>query len=350
MINVTSDPGHGGLDRYNRGPNGYVEADGNLKKSIYLKEELEATGQFNVSLTRDCDKTLSLKERAMIAVNNKADMFISQHDDAAGSSARGVTVFHSVDIPSDKALAEKFASEIASAMGTVNRGAKSKESTIHKGEDYYGVIDYAQDNGIPHVFIIESGFHTNPEDEAILLNDDNIRKIAKAQAKVICEFYNVQYLIKPVEEAPQVVPVSAYLDYHPNAYIVKDYLYGRKEDGSIEQGRRVDIGDKIEVLDISHSKQLTLVLYPTPSGVRKTYVTNCDCIQFLNPYNAVASVKANIRQTSGGTVIGSIGRNEKVTVLSVQGNWTNVAYDTSKGKHTKSGWVESKNIKIVRSV
>jgi hypothetical protein len=256
----------------------------------------------------------------------------------------------------DKSLAEKFASEIASAMGTVNRGAKSRESTIHKGEDYYGVIDYSQDNGIPHVFIIESGFHTNPEDEAILLNDDNLRKIAKAQAKVICEFYGIEYPAQPKEQdiaqpvaqpAPTQTPAPQPA-INTNAVVVNDWLYGRDANGNIEQGRRVDIGDKIEVLDISHSKQLALVKYPTPSGLRQTYVTDGTCIKYLNEYNGqVIASKLNVRLTAGGKIIGSLAKNEKVTILGEQGDWMNVAYATDKGPHTKSGWVSATYIKRV---
>jgi N-acetylmuramoyl-L-alanine amidase len=197
MINLTADPGHGGKDRSNRGPNGYIEADGVLQICQYLREELLSINAFNVKLTREKDMTLSLKERANIALKFKSNMIISNHTDAGPAEAGGTTVFCSVDLPGDKIIAERFAEEISKSLGIKNRGAKTKESTVYKGEDYYGVIDYCQDGGIPHVFLIESAFHTNPKEERMLLDKEYLRKIAKAEAKVICEVYKIPYLSSP---------------------------------------------------------------------------------------------------------------------------------------------------------
>jgi N-acetylmuramoyl-L-alanine amidase len=170
MIKICIDPGHGGLDRANKGKNGYVEADGVLKISKYLKTELEKTGQFQVVLTRTIDVSIALSDRGKIGSSN--DMFISQHTNAGGGT--GAEVYYSVDLPNDKNLAAKLSKATADALGISNRGAKTRESANYPGEDYYTVIDKAQDLGCPHVFIIE-----------------NLLKIAQAQAKVICEFYGI---------------------------------------------------------------------------------------------------------------------------------------------------------------
>ena len=196
MIKIFLDPGHGGSDRFNRGPTGYVEADGMLDVCLKLRNELLKTGKFDVKMSRTVDATVGVRERGNIAARWGADLFISNHSNAIGgynTSARGVNVFYSVDLPNDKKIAEKFAEEISNAMGTRNRGALTRESKNYPGEDYYGVIDASQDGGIPHVFLIENGFHDHRDDEK-LLKDPNIRlKIAKAQAKVICDFYGVDY-------------------------------------------------------------------------------------------------------------------------------------------------------------
>ncbi|TDT63436.1 N-acetylmuramoyl-L-alanine amidase [Fonticella tunisiensis] len=193
MFKVCIDPGHGGSDRSNRGPSCYVEADGVLAISKYLKEELESTGQFQAILTRDRDKTLTLTERGRIAARNKVDLFISQHTNAGPKGAGGTEVYYSVDIPGDRELAAKLSAAVAQVLGIQDRGAKTSESTRYPGEDYYTVIDKAQDGGVPHVLLIESAFHSNPDEERLLLQDENLRKIAQAQAKVICEFFGVQY-------------------------------------------------------------------------------------------------------------------------------------------------------------
>jgi len=196
-IKVFLDPGHGGEDRSNRGPTGYVEADGMLDVCLKLRDELLSTGAFEVKLSRDKDMTVGVRERGKMAAEWGADMFISEHSNATGwsinNSARGVEVFYSVKIPSDKSLAEKFSKAIAEAMGTQNRGAKTWESEKYPGQDYLGVINASQAGGVKHVFLIENGFHDHKLDEAILKDSNKRLAIAKATAKVICDFYGVLY-------------------------------------------------------------------------------------------------------------------------------------------------------------
>jgi N-acetylmuramoyl-L-alanine amidase len=196
MIKVFLDPGHGGTQRANRGPTGYIEPDGVLKISLLIEKELLSTGAFEVGLSRRTDATLGLTERGQMAAKFKADLFISEHTNASGEvpnlTVRGTTVFESVDLK-DEALALKFSAAIAKALGIPDKGYHSRESEKYPGEDYYTVIDTAQDLGVPHCLIIESAFHDNPQDEALLKDDGNLLKIAKAQASVICEFFGVRY-------------------------------------------------------------------------------------------------------------------------------------------------------------
>lgn len=187
-IKVCIDPGHGGSDRWNRGSTGYVEADGVLTISRHLKDYLQNTGVFIVYMTRDSDKTMSLTARGMFAANNKVDLFLSEHTNAGGG--KGTECYYSVDIPGDKEFAAALSKEVSKALGISNRGAKTKEYKKTK-EDYMTVIDTAQDHGVPHVMLIESAFHDKIDEERLLLNNDNLKRIAEAQAKVICKFYGV---------------------------------------------------------------------------------------------------------------------------------------------------------------
>lgn len=201
MIKVCVDPGHGGNDRSNRGPTGYIEADGALKISLLLERELLSTGAFEVKLTRRKDDTLGLSERGRIAANWGADLFISQHTNAYDGKVRGTEVFYSIDIPEDKTFAADMSKAISSALGIPNRGAKFRESQTFPGEDYYTVIDTAQDLGVPHVLLIESAFHDNPKDEKLLKEEACLLKISKAQASVICRKFGVTY--PPINELKQ---------------------------------------------------------------------------------------------------------------------------------------------------
>jgi N-acetylmuramoyl-L-alanine amidase len=192
-IKVCIDPGHGGKERWNVGPTGYVEADGALDISKRLRSELLSTGAFEVKLTREVDATLALTERGRIAASWGADLFISQHSNAGSVMATGSEVFYSVDIPGDKTIAAEMAANMASTLGITNRGAKTKAGTNDPNEDYYSVIDSAQDGGVKHVFISEAAFHSNPKEEALLKDPNKRQAIAVAQAKAICKFYGVSY-------------------------------------------------------------------------------------------------------------------------------------------------------------
>ncbi len=193
---ICIDPGHGGSDRSNKGKSGYVEADGMLKLSRYLKEELAKQG-FQVMTTRDIDTTVSLQDRAKTAINSVADFFISLHTNAGGGA--GVEVFHSVRQPGMKNVASYLSKKIADEFGLKDRGAKTKESTNSKGQDYYPVINLTSAKEIP-VLLVENMFHDNVSEEKILLDENNLKTIAKIQCKCICEYFKVTY--KEVTSVP----------------------------------------------------------------------------------------------------------------------------------------------------
>ena len=87
---IVIDPGHGGSELGAKGPTGVYEKDITLAIAKKLKEYIESNLGVKVYLTRDRDINLSLEERASIANNHKADMFISIHCNGSRSrKARG---------------------------------------------------------------------------------------------------------------------------------------------------------------------------------------------------------------------------------------------------------------------
>jgi N-acetylmuramoyl-L-alanine amidase len=92
---VVIDAGHGGDETGARGPVGTLEKDVTLSVARRLKVALEARLGVRVILTRDGDQTVGLDERAAVANNNKADLFISLHANASvRQSAAGAEVFY----------------------------------------------------------------------------------------------------------------------------------------------------------------------------------------------------------------------------------------------------------------
>jgi len=80
---IVIDPGHGGDDVGARGEKGTLEKNVALSVARRLKGALEGRLGVRVLLTRDGDQAIDLDQRAAVANNNKADLFISLHASAS---------------------------------------------------------------------------------------------------------------------------------------------------------------------------------------------------------------------------------------------------------------------------
>jgi N-acetylmuramoyl-L-alanine amidase len=109
------DAGHGGEDVGARGPGGSEEKQITLDVARRLRSLLEARLGIRVILTRDDDRVMSLDDRAAVANNSKADLFLSLHANASPvSSVRGADVFHlRLDREGDEALRSAATSAVS---------------------------------------------------------------------------------------------------------------------------------------------------------------------------------------------------------------------------------------------
>ncbi|MDD7792911.1 N-acetylmuramoyl-L-alanine amidase [Clostridium sp. 'White wine YQ'] len=233
--------------------------------------------------------------------------------------------------------AEVYANEICSEMnkiGYYNRGVKVGNLFIPKY------------TSMPCV-LVECAFLDSKED----MNRYNVNSIANAIVKAVTgSTSNANY--DPSGSNPST-PTSPSTpgdsgntnNYTPNARVRYDWLYVRDAKGEIIPNRRVDIGDKIKVLDVSYSRQLAYIIYPTPTGSRYAYVKVGGWIQYLNPYNATILQDLDVYSNANGSVIGRVFKDEKVTILEEQDSWLNIVYTTDKGEFTKSGWVKKELVK-----
>lgn len=99
---VVIDAGHGGHDPGASGEGALREKNVTLALAKALREALLADGRVRVAMTRDSDRFLVLEERAGIARQLKADLFVSIHADAAETpDAHGATVYTLSDRGSD---------------------------------------------------------------------------------------------------------------------------------------------------------------------------------------------------------------------------------------------------------
>lgn len=189
-IKICLDAGHYG--KYNRSPanKAYYESEMNWKLHLLLKKYLEQYG-IEVILTRSnqaVDMALTTRGKKGKGCN----LLLSIHSNAVSNG-----VNESIDYPvvykplngSGDEIAEKLAKCIAEVMGT----KKSGRTSSRKGNngDYYGVIRGATSVGVPGL-ILEHSFHTNTRATNWLLDENNLDKMAKAEAEVIAAYFGVE--------------------------------------------------------------------------------------------------------------------------------------------------------------
>jgi N-acetylmuramoyl-L-alanine amidase len=92
---IVIDPGHGGDDVGAKGAQGTLEKNVTLSVARRLKASIEARLGVRVLLTRDGDQTVGPDQRAALANNNKADLFVSLHASASvRPTVAGAQVFY----------------------------------------------------------------------------------------------------------------------------------------------------------------------------------------------------------------------------------------------------------------
>ena len=197
---VCVDAGHHG--KYNQSPvvPEYYESDMNWKLHLLQKEELEKYGIKVITTRADKNKDLGLEARGKAAKD--ADLFLSDHSNAADKESTDyVVAMYQVDDncgemdEQSKAFAAMIAKTVGTVMGLPYQTWSTKSSSDRDGngykDDYYGVLRGAHTVHTAGV-IIEHGFHTNTATTKWLLVDDNLKKLAAAEAKTIAEWFDVK--------------------------------------------------------------------------------------------------------------------------------------------------------------
>jgi len=198
---VHLDPGHYSA-KYNQSPvvKSYYESAMNFKLTGYLKSELEALG-VEVTVTRtDINANPGLYNRGYGAKG--CDLFLSIHSNACSSE--------SVDYPVvyrgyDKTAADEFGLKLAKLIQDTMGTRQNGRTNTRKGDngEYYGVLRGARAAGLTYYYIIEHSFHTNTKATNWLLNDNNLKLLAKKEAELIASYFNVKKEeVKPATPAP----------------------------------------------------------------------------------------------------------------------------------------------------
>ena len=192
-ILVCIDPGH--VKNYNRGAYAnYYEGNKMYDLAIMLKEEIEKYNNISAFITRNnVSDNPTLEYRAKLALSKGARCFLSLHSDATGTeSVNRVSCFRSLTMPNAEYLGKKLMDAVVATIGqdipiSNNTGVFTRDNGY--GRDYYGVLRNCVGGSVKEAFILEHGFHTNYKNSLWLYSNDNLRKLAIAEAKVLANYY-----------------------------------------------------------------------------------------------------------------------------------------------------------------
>jgi N-acetylmuramoyl-L-alanine amidase len=206
---IVVDAGHGGTadyDHFRVGPAGEREEWINLRVALLLEERLAATGA-NVIMTRSDDIDVDLVDRATMAVEAGADLFLSIHHNAtADQDVNFPIVYFHGEASRNQAgvrLAGLLASRVVAALHQPGTPCSVvSDMTIFPG---VGTRVLRHSYGVPGA-IVEASFFTNPEEEARLLDAEYNAREANALFDAVMEFFAAGDVPPILERLPGQAP------------------------------------------------------------------------------------------------------------------------------------------------
>jgi N-acetylmuramoyl-L-alanine amidase len=212
---VLIDPGHGGHDPGAPSVSGTVtEKDLALLLARELRDRLVERGRVRVAMTRETDTYLSLEQRAQLARQLNAALFLSLHIDSAPNPlARGASIYSLSDVASDAETA-RFASrengssgasgadssgpvgailadlalreqmeasaELASRLVRKSAGRVALRPEPHR----FAAFHVLRSTGTASV-LFEAGYISNADDELLLQSPEHRKRVVTALAEAI---------------------------------------------------------------------------------------------------------------------------------------------------------------------
>lgn len=187
MVKIFIDPGHGGTDPGAVG-NGLQEKKLTLQASKRIRDMLAEYQNAQVKLSREVDKTLSLKQRTDMANTWRADFLLSVHINAFNGKAQGYEDYtYSGTAGATVAHQNVIHAEIIKQVDFVNRGKKQKN------------LHMLRESRMP-ALLTENGFIDNPSDAAKLKQSSYIERIARGHANGLVKAFGLKK--KPTASKP----------------------------------------------------------------------------------------------------------------------------------------------------
>jgi peptidoglycan hydrolase-like protein with peptidoglycan-binding domain len=188
-ILIAVDPGHGGYDNGAQWE-GRLEKDDNLRLGLAVRDALKNQG-VDVLMTRDTDVFIPLSERAAIANQNDADLFVSLHRNSyTEPTATSYGVENYIYLTAPEATTGVAAQNVLDSV--VEAGVQGNRG-VSRG-NYYVL----RRTNMP-AMLLEMGFILNDEDNRLF--DENLDAYAEAIAKGVMEYFGLTY-VPPSASAP----------------------------------------------------------------------------------------------------------------------------------------------------
>lgn len=181
---IAIDPGHGGNDPGAIGPSGTHEKEITLGIATVLKGLLEEAGA-RVLMTREADQAVGLYERAGMANDAGAELFVSVHVNSSVSRAlAGTETYYFPGAAAGRALAQKLQRRMLEALGRTNREVREADFVV------------VRETRMPSA-LVECAYLSNQEEERLLQDAAFQRKAAEAISQAVADYLEAAALATP---------------------------------------------------------------------------------------------------------------------------------------------------------